>query len=306
MKNLFEEEKIIYKKYKILKLKYVLLLILFFLTIYFNYNFLFFKYVILNNYIYTDTLNQIYEENLKIDSNENKGYVNNFDNLVLSLITNELLKNGNDKYTNLYLPNQYQKQKQINKDIAKNSEIKPINDKIVYLKLTNFSKYSKNLIFDNINILKQYENIIIDLRDNAGGTLFHTYEIADLFLKKDSIICFEERRNFIFNKEIKAKTDNILNYKNINIIQNNYSASASEILITALKENLNNVITFGTNTFGKGIGQTKFLLKNGYAVKATLIKFKTPNGNSIHKKGIAPDVEYTKEDIIKFSVDFIS
>jgi len=144
--------------------------------------------------------------------------------------------------------------------------------------------------------LKTHKNIIIDLRDNTGGDLDVSFNLASYFLKDNDIVYIIQHRKS--NEIAKLKKNGELTFENILIIQNKYSASASEIFINALKENLDNVITVGTRTYGKGIGQTTYSIKNGYYVKATTFLVLTPNGNSIHKIGIIPDYEYTDDATI--------
>lgn len=269
------------------------------MLIYLNYDYLAFKYFISRHYIYTDALDELYKQELKRDV---KGrYFSYFDNVAISTFTRRIRETNNDKYTYLYTPEHYDKYKQEEKEEAQASEIRVLDGKIVYLRLTNFSKYTLKFVRDNIKQLKEYPYLIIDLRDNYGGDIDAMAKISGLFLPKGSKIATDKMR--IFDWTYKAKDKKALDYEGIIILQNSNTASSSENLITALNDNLDNVILIGETTFGKGIGQYTLPLKRGFAVKATTLLWYTPAGVNIQGKGIEPDIHYTDENIIEFAVE---
>lgn len=270
--------------------------------IYLNYDYLAFKHFITGHYIYTETLDQLFQNELKRDID--KKYFEYFDDLVISTVTKRIREINNDKYTYLYLPEAYEKSKREEKDDAEKSSIKPLNENTVYLHLSNFSKYTQDFIYDNINNLSKYSYLILDLRNNYGGDIFVMNNISDLFLPKGNIITIDKMR--IFDRTYKAKKPTVLNFNKIIILQNQNTASSSENMISALRYNLDNVILVGETTFGKGIGQFTLPLKNGFAVKATTLLWYTPDGMNIHKKGIPPDINYLDEDILEFSLDIFA
>lgn len=160
-------------------------------------------------------------------------------------------------------------------------------DNIGYLKILTFSESLKEQVK---NVLNELENekitsLIIDLRDNTGGFLSAARDVASMFLEKDSIIYSLEDKDGM--QTFKDKTDESKNYKII-IIQNESSASASEVLIAALKEN-NKAITVGTTTYGKGKVQQTYSLENGGMVKYTSARWLTPSGKCVDGEGIIPD-----------------
>jgi len=224
----------------------------------------------------------------------------------MSIVTKEIRELNNDKYTYQYLPENYKKTKEEEKDEAKKSYIEEISNDIVYLKLTNFSKYTEDFMKKQIKTLKNYPNIIIDLRDNRGGDIFALYYMSDLFLPKSQTIAYDITRSKWFTRTIKSKRKQVLQYNNIIILQNGNTASSSEGFISALKDNLDNVILIGENSFGKGIGQFTLPLKKGFAIKATTLLWNTPKNINIQGVGIKPDIEYTKEDIIDYAVEYIN
>lgn len=265
---------------------------------YMNYDYLVFKHFIAQHYIYTDTLDKIFSDELKRDVNGK--YYEYFDDLVISVVTRKIRQENNDRYTYLFIPEQYEKYKLEEKEEALQSEVKVLNDTTIYIRITNFSKYTRKFMNNNITILKKYPFIIIDLRNNYGGNVFEMNRIADLFLPKKTVLSTDLMR--IINWTHKTKKDKILKFNKIIILQNSNSASASENFIAALKDNLNNVTLIGNTTFGKGIGQYTIPLKKGFAVKATTMLWYTPNGINIHGKGIKPDIFYDNNSIIRYAL----
>ncbi len=134
----------------------------------------------------------------------------------------------------------------------------------------------------------QVTGIVLDLRNNPGGYLQSSVDIAGEFVKKDSVIVVEDRgltkNNF--------KTDRTGNFQNMKVVilVNGGSASASEILAGALSE-INGYKLIGEKTFGKGTIQEPMQLDKGSSLHITTARWLTPKGNWIHEKGITPDVE---------------
>jgi C-terminal processing protease CtpA/Prc len=271
------------------------------LYLYLNFDYLAFKHFITSSYIYTETLDEIFSKELS--TSVNGKYYSYFDNLVIAVTTNRIRQEKGDNYTYLYTPDSLTRSKQIEKDEANLSEIKTLNDRTVYLNLTNFSKYTGKFLEENIEKLQSRPNIIIDLRGNRGGDIDVMADISSMFLPKKAVIATDHFRwmDWVY----RSKKNQPLKYDKIIILQNKASASSSENMIAALKDNLDNVELIGTRTFGKGIGQFTLDLRRGYAVKATILKWYTPKGINIQGNGIEPDIEYTEEDIIQFALDRI-
>lgn len=263
-----------------------------------NYDYLAFKHFITQFYIYTDTLDELYRKELKRDV---KGrYFSYFDDLVISVVTKRIREENDDRYTYLYTPEHLKAYQAQEKEEALQSEIKVLNNKTLYLHITNFSKYTERFIKDHVEQLKEYPQLIIDLRDNYGGDIDAMARICNLFLTKGSTIATDKTR--IFDWVYKAKKDKVLSYDRIIILQNRNTASASENMIAALKDNLDHVTLIGEKTYGKGIGQYTLPLKRGFAVKATILLWYTPKGRNIQGNGIEPDIAYTGEDAIEFAL----
>ena len=178
-------------------------------------------------------------------------------------------------------------------------ELEIREDNIAYLKLYNFSEkaaFDFNQAATKI-LTSEAEKIILDLRDNPGGYLEIAQDIAGWFLEKDEIVVIE---NFGENKEQKyflAKGNAQLASYSIVILINKGSASGSEILAGALRDN-KQVIIIGETSFGKGSVQELIRLKEGSSIKVTIAKWLTPKGDLITGKGLEPDIEIkmTTED----------
>lgn len=142
------------------------------------------------------------------------------------------------------------------------------------------------------------KKIVLDLRNNPGGYLETAQEIAGYFLENGQTVTIED---FGKNKEqqiYKAEGDGeLLNYPTVVLI-NQGSASASEILAGALRDN-RNVQLIGEKSFGKGSVQELAELRGGSFLKITIAKWLTPNGNSISDVGLEPDIkiDITDQDI---------
>lgn len=130
------------------------------------------------------------------------------------------------------------------------------------------------------------KSMVIDLRDNGGGYIDEGMEIADRLLKEGTITYMEDvkgKRKY-FNSDEKATK---IKYT---VLVNENTASTSEILTAAIKDNNGGKIV-GTKTFGKGIVQETTKFKDGSSLKLTVLRYFSPEGKVIHKKGIKPDVE---------------
>jgi len=269
------------------------------LMVYLNFNYLVFKVLITEHYAYDETLADLYASELGEDTQGS--YMARFDDFVIAAVTEKIRTKNQDYYTYLYTPPSYVLQKEVVQAVAvEGSFIKEIRADTVYVRIPNFSSYTESFLHDNREEVSAYPYVVIDLRGNGGGSLDALYEMADLFLDKNMLIGKEVARTGFFSKTIKAKSARYFDFEGIYLLQDGQTASASESFINALRENLDNVTVVGTQSYGKGIGQVTIPLKDGYAVKATTMILETPNGNCIHRVGIAPDVVYEDDDIVEF------
>jgi len=160
--------------------------------------------------------------------------------------------------------------------------------KIGYIQMGFFSSNSADEFESALLELeeKDIDSLIIDLRSNIGGYVSAAYDIAELFIKKGELIYSVESKNE--KKEYKDETDEYHKYK-IVILVNENTASASEILASALKDSYGATLV-GKKTYGKGkIQAMKYV--NNKMVKYTIGKWYRPNGECIDEIGITPDYE---------------
>lgn len=160
--------------------------------------------------------------------------------------------------------------------------------KIGYIKLDEFSSHAAEQMKQAIEELsqQQVQGYVLDLRGNPGGLLFASVDIARMWMKQGKIVSTIDRRggDRLFTANNTAITDLPLV-----VLVNKHSASASEILAGALKEN-GRATLVGTSTYGKSTVQSVHSLSDGSGLAVTIARYYPPNGENIYKKGIAPDV----------------
>lgn len=170
---------------------------------------------------------------------------------------------------------------------------KVLSQNIGYIRIAQFEKNtSSEFEREFINLEeKGVKGIVIDLRSNGGGLLDPGVKIADLLLKQ-CVITYSEDRNK--NREY-YNSDNRAYVTPYCLLVNRWTASTSEILAASVKSNKGGLI-LGEKTFGKGVVQTVKSLPDGDGVKLTVMQFFAPNGETIHKKGVTPDIEIIEEE----------
>ncbi len=147
---------------------------------------------------------------------------------------------------------------------------------------------------------KGIKSLIIDIRSNGGGIVDESLNILDMLLEKDTTLLITVNKKQ--EEEVtKAKKKQEIDIPVI-VLTNQYSASASEILAGALKDNGRAKIV-GTKTYGKGVIQTLRTLTDGSGLKTTTEEYYTPNRNKINKIGIKPDYEVNLPDDISELTD---
>ena len=179
---------------------------------------------------------------------------------------------------------------------TKPPKIGSVDDNLGYIRLSSFiSRNAASEFQTALNEMKSKDGIIIDLRSNPGGLLTNAIYIADMMLSSKTIVSTVDRDGY---KDTQNSASQVLTEQPIVVLINGGSASASEILSGALKDNKRATIV-GKKSFGKGLVQEINKLPDGSALHITIQKYLTPNGTDIHKKGIEPDytVEITEEDI---------
>lgn len=158
--------------------------------------------------------------------------------------------------------------------------------KIGYISISIFSSVAQDQFESKLKELEKedIEGLVIDVRNNGGGYLTTVTDITNLFLTKGQIIYRLEGDG---NTEVVKDTTKTKRTYPIAVLINGESASASEILASAIKESYNGIIV-GENSYGKGTVQQTKKLKDGSMIKYTTQNWLTPNGNWINEIGLEP------------------
>jgi carboxyl-terminal processing protease len=138
------------------------------------------------------------------------------------------------------------------------------------------------------------EGVILDLRNNPGGFLGTAVDLAGYFLASGSVAVIEEHADKS-RKELKTSGAPKLGQIPVVVLINEGSASASEILAGALRDNRDDVRLVGKKSFGKGSVQELIPVSRDTSVKITVAHWLTPKGEAINNVGITPDVEVNFE-----------
>ena len=184
-----------------------------------------------------------------------------------------------------------------------------LTDDIGYVLITQFEMVTAQQFKDAVKDLESQgmKKLMIDLRSNPGGVVDSAVSIAAYMLPEGDILTprYKNGQEDVYRtKDKKLRVDSsqvggfpqysVLDEDELDIpiaiLVNENSASASEILAGAMKD-YGRATLVGTTTFGKGIVQNLYPLKDGSAIKMTVAKYFTPSGYDLHEKGIEPDVE---------------
>lgn len=162
-----------------------------------------------------------------------------------------------------------------------------LDSNIAYIQIAQFEDVTGDQFTEQIAKAREdgMKALILDLRNNPGGTLTSVIEVARQILPKGLIVYTEDKNGE--RDEYKCDGSHELEVPLVVLVNEN-SASASEILSGAIKDYGIGTL-LGTTTFGKGIVQKVFGITDGSAVKLTISHYYTPNGNDIHGVGIEPD-----------------
>jgi carboxyl-terminal processing protease len=172
-----------------------------------------------------------------------------------------------------------------------------IDKEIGYLRLRSFNENSDNQLNKEISKLENNKKLIgyiLDLRNNPGGLLSQAVKISDFFLTDGEIVSTKGRRSRE-NRKFFAKKGDKINGKPLIVLINNGSASASEIVAGALKDQ-KRAILLGETTYGKGSVQSIIPLKNKGAIRLTISKYYLPSGESISDVGVTPDIKVEEQE----------
>ncbi len=214
-------------------------------------------------------------------------------------VTLTILRKGEDKPLEFTLTREIIKIKSVRYEM--------LNGGIGYIKLNSFQEKSGDEVKKALQELEKQKSkgIILDLRNNPGGSLTEAVTVSSLFLPVNKNVVITKDRS---NKDTVLTTKSFA-YRDLKqplvVLVNEGSASASEIVAGAIQDHGRGVI-IGTTTFGKASVQTLLELRNGAAMKLTTARYYTPAGRSIQGVGIVPDVVVPQGKIVysepRFSV----
>lgn len=180
-------------------------------------------------------------------------------------------------------------------------ELPSLPGPVGYIHLSNFNDKTMGQVNEALLKLQQggMQGLVFDLRNNGGGLLNTALELADRFIAEGPLLhvvsAEQQRTTYV------ARREGTLPPLPVVVLVNEYSASASEILAGALRDN-NVALLVGTTTFGKGSVQTVVPLRGGAGLAVTTAHYETAGGHFIHDIGIEPDVfvEMPEEDMDSF------
>lgn len=198
-----------------------------------------------------------------------------------------------------------EKDYQITRDNIKDKSVKfSIDDGILNIRISRFADDTSSLISDAVEAGSKAENlkgVILDLRDNGGGELGAAVSVSSQWLNLGQTVV-EERAGGKVRQTFKSDQNGLLAGLKTVVLINPYSASASEIVTGALKDHKKAKI-IGQKTYGKGSVQELIPLDDGGALKVTVAKWFSPNGDNIDKQGIEPDQEIKMDYAQKINGD---
>lgn len=170
---------------------------------------------------------------------------------------------------------------------------KMLDDSVGYIAVSEFEDKTCGQYKEALTELtaQGMKGLIVDLRNNPGGSLSAVCDMSDIMLPEGLIVYTEDRDGE--KTEYKSTAEESFD-KPLAVLVNGNSASASEIYASAIQDHGIGTIV-GTQTYGKGVVQSVFDLKDGTCLKLTVSEYFTPNGRTIHGEGVTPDVEVKYE-----------
>lgn len=162
-----------------------------------------------------------------------------------------------------------------------------------YIRVSTFQERTGNDLVQALNNLREenggsLDGVVLDLRNNPGGVLQASVDVADAFMS-GGLVVYTEGRLANSASRFNARRNDPSEGVSLVVLINGGSASASEIVAGAIQDHGRGVI-MGTRSFGKGSVQTILPLSDNHAIKLTTARYYTPNGRSIQAQGIVPDI----------------
>lgn len=171
---------------------------------------------------------------------------------------------------------------------------KTLESGLGYIRVVTFANDTSQRIAEAANALKGSKGIVLDMRNNPGGSVEAAVAVASQWLPEGDLIMQEKRGSEVV-QTYRSTGPGTLNKKPTVVLVNGGSASASEIVAAALKDNKQGYL-IGEKTYGKGVVQQLINLRDGGQLKVTVAGWYRPNGQNINKQGIKPDSESKLSD----------
>lgn len=165
-----------------------------------------------------------------------------------------------------------------------------LNNNIGYIRISSLGSLTGDEFGDKLQELQErnIDSYIIDLRNNHGGYLYPVLDIAGYFIGNTTVFIAED--NAEGRHSLKGYDHGDIMRKPVIFLSNEFTASAAEVLLASIR-NYNRGFIIGENTYGKGVAQGMFMLKDGSVLKTSTLKFFTPSGKEISNTGITPDLK---------------
>lgn len=186
----------------------------------------------------------------------------------------------------------------VNVDTIDDDILEVRGKKIGYIHIKAFDDITWKDFSDSYSKLmaQDIDGLILDVRNNPGGALDVVINIADNFLDEGVIVTTKDKKGNVATEKSDANASDIP----MVVLQNENSASASEILAGAMKDR-GRAKVIGTQSFGKGVVQKVFNLEDGAGAKITISEYFTPNGTQINKVGVTPDIKVESDEDLDLS-----
>ncbi len=170
-------------------------------------------------------------------------------------------------------------------------EIRDLGSGVGYVRLSDFEGKTPSELGAGLEDLsgKGAKGLVLDLRDNPGGPLPTAIEVAGTFLERGRLVVSTESRLPDHRKRFEADAKTVYDSIPLVVLVDHGTAASAEVVAGALQD-WHRALLVGTPTFGKGSVQTVIPLSDGSAIRLTTARFLTPNGRTIQRKGIAPDI----------------
>lgn len=179
----------------------------------------------------------------------------------------------------------------IQRSVVNDSVYGYVKDNIGILEINTFAETSGDEVGKYLDDFQKQkvDKLIIDLRDNGGGYVTAAMQIASYLVPEDAVVYQEQTKDKEINKHKAYDDYQRYSFSKIVVLINEDTASASEVLTSCLLSQLDNVVTVGVTSYGKGTVQIPITFEDGSSFKYTIAEWLTPDGEHINGVGITPD-----------------